>query len=227
MKDNAASPSLDGKQINTIIFDMDGTLSDSIDVYFDVFNQAAATVGLKFEREEVLYCLANQIHIWEKLFPDDLPEREQIIRKMRVATNKIYTRTIQKVKLFPNLEQVIKKLKDNNIKMGVVTGSSRESLTPLYNNRLEHYFKVLISWEDGYLRKPAPDSIIACLKRMNAKPKETIVVGDAPVDIIAGRESGTLTVGVLSGVASRDMLEREKPTAILDWVGDVPDLLGI
>ncbi|MBA7583925.1 Pyrophosphatase PpaX [subsurface metagenome] len=227
MKDNATKPSLDGKQINAIIFDMDGTLSDSIDAYFDVFNQAAATVGLKFEREEVLCCLANQINIWEKLFPDDLPEREQIIRKISIATKEIYTKTIQKVKLFPNLEQVLKKLKDNDIKMGVVTASSRESLTPLYNNRLEHYFEVMISWEDDYPRKPAPDSIIACLKRMNADAKKSIVVGDTLADIIAGREGGTLTVGVLSGMASRDMLEREKPTAIIDWVGDIPALLGI
>ena len=225
MKGNAAS--LNGGEIEAIVFDMDGTLSDSIDVYFNIFNQSAATIGLKLEREEVMLCLANHIHIWEKLLPDDLPMREQVIKKLNIATREIYNTTTQKVSLFANVEQIFKKLRDNDIKMGIVTGSLKTSLIPIYDNKFEHYFEVMMSREDVILRKPAPDSIIACLECMNVEPKKSVVVGDTPIDIIAGRESGTFTVGVLNGVASRDMLEKEKPTAIIDWVGDMPTLLGI
>ena len=225
MKGNTAS--LNGKQIEAIIFDMDGTLSDSIDVYFNIFNQAAATIGLKLEREEVMLCLANHINIWEKLLPDDLPMREQVITKMNMATRDIYIATTQKVNLFANVEQIFKKLRDNDIKMGIVTGASKAGLIPIYDNKFEHYFEVMMSREDVILRKPAPDSIIACLKHMDVEPKKSVVVDDTPIDIIAGRAGGTFTVGVLNGVASRDMLEREKPTAVIDWVGDVPTLLGI
>ena len=126
-----------------------------------------------------------------------------------------------------SVEEVLKRLKDYNIKMGVITGSLRLGLTPLYNSGLEHYFQVMISWDDGYPRKPAPDSMIACLKQMDTEPGRAIVVGDTPVDIIAGKKSGALTIGVLSGVATREMLEKEKPTAIVNWVGDIPALLRI
>ena len=225
MKDNAAS--LNGKQIEAIVFDMDGTLSDSIDVYFNIFNQSAATIGLKLDREEVMLCLANHIHIWKELLPDDLPMREQIVKKMNIATREIYNTTTPKVSLFANVEQIFKKLRDNDIKMGIVTGSLKTSLIPIYENKFEHYFEVMLSREDVILRKPDPAPIIACLKSMNVEPEKSVVVGDTPIDIIAGRKSGTFTVGVLNGVASRDMLEKEKPTAIIDWVGDMPTLLGI
>jgi len=227
MEDNVISPNLNGREINAIIFDMDGTLSDSIETYLYIANKAAVSVGLKFNREQVLASLANRARIWDGLLPDDSPRREEIIKKMNTVMMKIYTDVTPRVKVFPNLGQVLKKLKDYNIKMGVVTGSLGLSLTPLYKSRLEHYFQVMISAEDGYPGKPAPDSMIACLGQMNAEPERTIVVGDTPVDIIVGRKSGALTIGVLSGVATREMLEKEKPTAIVNWVGDIPALLRI
>lgn len=227
MKESVIRPNLDGKEIDAIIFDMDGTLSDSIETYLYIVSKAAASVGLKFSREQVLASLANQAHIWNGLLSDDPPRREEIIRKMNIVMMEIYTDVIQRVKVFPNLGQALKRLKDYNIKMGVVTGSPRLSLTPLYNSKLEHYFQTMISRDDGYPGKPAPDSMIACLKQMDTEPGRAIVVGDTPVDIIAGRKSGTLTIGVLTGVATREMLEKETPTAIVNWVGDIPALLGI
>lgn len=227
MKDSLIRPNLDGKGIDAIIFDMDGTLSDSIETYLYIVSKAAASVGLKFSREQVLASLANQAHIWDGLLPDDPPRREEIIKRISTVMMKIYTDVTPRVKVFPNLGQVLKRLKDYNIKMGVITGSLKLSLTPLYNSGLEHYFQVMISWDDGYPKKPAPDSMIACLKQMDTEPGRAIVVGDTPVDIIAGRKSGALTIGVLSGVATREMLEKEKPTAIVNWVGDIPALLRI
>lgn len=227
MKDSVIRPKLNGKEVNAIIFDMDGTLSDSIDTYLYIVSKAATSVGLKFSREEVLASLANQTYIWSGLLSDDPSRHEGITKKMATVMMEIYTDVIQRVKVFPNLGQALKRLKDYNIKMGVVTGSPRLSLTPLYNSKLEHYFQTMISRDDGYPGKPAPDSMIACLKQMDTESGRAIVVGDTPVDIIAGKKCVALTIGVLTGVATREMLEKETPTAIVNWVGDIPALLGI
>jgi len=162
-----------------------------------------------------------------------LLRREELIEAVNAPASRMYAKAMHDVQPFPNADKALKAFTDNHIRIGAVTASSRESMRPLSKHGLDQYFQVMISgWDDGYPDKPAPDSIIACLNKLKVKPDEAIVVGDTPVDIIAGKRSGALTAAVLSGVASRDILERdilekEEPEAIVDWVGDIPSLLGI
>lgn len=228
MNDKAAYPGFREKRTAGIVFDMDGTLSDSIGAYLDVFEEAATTAGFHTERARVLACLSGQINIWEDLFPADLPERAAVIQKVSLATGELYAKAMIGVKLFPGVPALLRALRESNVKMAVVTASSRESLGPLFRDGLDRYFDVLIStWSDGLPRKPAPDSVLVALERMKVRPAEAVVVGDTPADVVAGRRAGALAVAVLSGVASREALERENPTVILDSVDQIPGLLGI
>jgi len=96
---------------------------------------------------------------------------------------------------------------------------------PLYQHSLAHYFTVVMTREDGFPLKPAPDGILECLRRMNVHPTHAIIIGDTPLDIRAGKAAGTLTIGVLSGIGNQLQLEAEAPTAIIKDVSQLLSLL--
>ena len=81
--------------------------------------------------------------------------------------------------------------------------------------------------EEGFPPKPAPDGTLECLRRMKVAPSHAITIGDTPLDVRAGKAAGTLTIGVLSGIGTREQLEAEKPTAIIKDISEVLSLLNL
>ena len=94
-------------------------------------------------------------------------------------------------------------------------------------NSLDHYFKAIVTREDGLKLKPSPDSILECLRRMEVDPAHALTVGDTPMDIQAGKAAGTFTIGVLTGIGNRQQLEAESPTAIIDGVAHILSVLNL
>ena len=84
---------------------------------------------------------------------------------------------------------------------------------------------MVIAIEDSPRRKPAPDPLLECARRLNVAPEQCIYVGDSRVDIRAGTAAGMMTIGVLSGLDNYATLRREHPTMILDSVSDIKKLL--
>ncbi|MGZ3495353.1 MAG: HAD hydrolase-like protein, partial [Thermodesulfobacteriota bacterium] len=64
-----------GRKIEGIIFDVDGTLTDSIEAYYNVFREVSARFGIHVRREDVLEPMAMGFLIWDRIIPGDSPER--------------------------------------------------------------------------------------------------------------------------------------------------------
>ena len=216
-----------GRKIKGVIFDLDGTLVDSIELYYDVFRDAAAKVGILVKKEDVLEPMATGSFIWDRAIPDDVPDRKsKIMECMRVIPS-IYKRAIKRVQIFPSVESVLATLKERGIKMGLVTSSWSDALYPIRHGSLIEYFQSIITRDDGFPPKPFPDSMRECLKRMNVCAESALTVGDSPLDIRAGKECGMLTVGVLTGIGNRIQLEAEHPTAIIKDIHQILSVLDI
>jgi len=216
-----------GRKIEGIVFDVDGTLTDSIDSYYEVFRQAMEQVGIPVNREEVLSPMASGQPIWDWAIPKDLENREEKIRLCKKVIPEIFREVFSRVQPFPKLPEVLKKLKAKGIHLGVVTSSWTSAVRPLRDHSLDHYFKAIVTREDGLKLKPSPDSILECLRRMEVDPAHALTVGDTPMDIQAGKAAGTFTIGVLTGIGNRQQLEAESPTAIIDGVAHILSVLNL
>ncbi len=213
-----------GKKVEGIVFDVDGTLTDSIEAYYEGFRKVTARIGIQVKREDVLEPMATGTLIWDRAIPADIPDRDEKIRQCMDMIPEIYREVFKHVQPFPGLESTLKRLEERGIGLGVLTSSRGIALQPLYHHSLSRYFKVIMTREDGFSPKPAPDGILECLRRMEIHPSQAITIGDTPLDIRAGKAAGTLTIGVLSGIGSCVQLQAEEPTAIL---GGVSDLLSL
>lgn len=112
-----------GRSIEGIIFDLDGTLSDSIDIYYEVFRKATARVGIEVTRKDVLEPMATGSLIWERAIPKDIPDRDEKITECMRIIPQIYDEAMARARLFPGVKGVLGYLRHKGIKMGLVTGS--------------------------------------------------------------------------------------------------------
>lgn len=214
------------REIEGMIFDVDGTLTDSIEAYYEVFHEVTARFGIPIRKEDVLEPMATGSLIWDRIIPENVPGRDEKIRKLMEVIPQAYQEVFQHVKPFIGLASLLKRLREEGIKLGVLTSSRAVAVRPLDNHALSQYFMVIMTREDGFAPKPAPDGILECLRRLNVLPRRAIVIGDSPLDIRAGKAAGTWTIGVLSGISNLAQLDREAPTAIINDVSQLGSLLS-
>jgi HAD superfamily hydrolase (TIGR01549 family) len=211
--------------IEGIVFDVDGTLTNSIEAYYEVFREVAARFGFQIKKEEVLEPMATGSLIWDRIIPENSPDRDEKIRQFMSVIPQVYQEVFQHVRPFAGLESVLKGLEERGVRLGALTSSRIVAVRPLYHDALSQYFITIMTREDGFPLKPSPDGILECLKRMNVHATHAIVIGDTPLDIRAGKAAGTLTIGVLSGIGNQMQLEAEAPTAIIKDISELLSLL--
>jgi HAD superfamily hydrolase (TIGR01509 family) len=215
-----------GGEIEGILFDVDGTLTNSIEAYYEVFREVTARIGIQIRKEDVLEPMATGSLIWDRILPENFPGRDEKIKQLMEAIPQVYQEVFQHVQPFVGLESLLKRLRERGIKLGALTSSRVVAVHPLDHHALSHYFMVIMTREDGFAPKPAADGILECLRRMKVLPSHAIVIGDSPLDIRAGKAAGTLTIGVLSGIATLAQLDIEGPTAIINDVSQLLSLLN-
>ncbi len=216
-----------GRKIEGIVFDVDGTLTDSIESYYEVFRQAMEQIGIPVKREEVLNPMAFGLPVWDWAIPKDIENREEKVQQCKKLIPEIFREVFTRVRPFAEIGDVLQTLAGRHIQLGVVTSSWTSAVRPLYDHSLAHYFKAFVTREDGFQLKPAPDSILECLRRLRVDPPGAITVGDTPLDIRAGKAAGTFTIGVLSGLGTREQLEAENPTLVIEGVWQISSILNL
>ena len=213
-----------GRVIRGAVFDLDGTLTDSIAAYFQVFSEATLQLGIHVQKADVLEPLAEGVDPWDRAIPAHVPERLKKIEHCKSLIPRIYQEALGRVHIFPGVQRVLSALAERNVELGIVTDSARKSLTLLHDRNLNRHFRAIITREDGFPKKPEPGGVKECLRRLEVAPSDAITIGDSLLDIRAGKRLGTMTIGVLSGVATRSQMEAERPTAV---AMDVSELLSI
>lgn len=216
-----------GRTVRAVVFDLDGTLTDSIEVYYEVFQEAAVRVGIHVKRKDILEPLAEGKEPWSRALCAEFPDRAQKIREFRQEMRPRFVEALKRVRPLPGVEEMLRLLVEREITLGVLTDASADSLQCLHTHSLIHYFAAVVTRDDGFPRKPEPTGLLECVERMEADPSHTVIVGDTLMDIRVGKEVGALTVGVLSGLATRRQLEHAEPTALVDDVTHVPALWGL
>ena len=220
--------------VDAVLFDLDGTLIDSIESYYRIVEIALAKMKLpKVPRQTILAAAKNDEFNWEMILPD-LPgrSREEIIKEAWQIIEKNYPEMFLKnVTPFPDIEPVLRLLHAHDIRIGIVTSTPEKNihdkLKILDRPGLLDLIDVVISAGDGERKKPFPDPLIRCRQRMGLQSDQCVYVGDMGIDIAAGRAAGMKTIGVLTGFETRQDLLTKNPDAIINSISDLPELLGL
>ena len=221
MKDKIAT-------VKSVMFDLDGTLIDSVPVYYRLMESILRVVGLPpVSKPVVAEFMIRGRDALELVIPADMADRkEELIEKcITVGRMMSWNMFRDEVEVIQGVKKLFSVIGRKKIPMGVVTSTERANiqrkLTPLARQGIKAALASVIAIEDAPRRKPAPDPLIVCADQLAIPPRDCLYVGDSRVDIQAGRAAGMLTVGVLTGLDDRETLERESPAIILDSVADL------
>ena len=181
--------------VKGIIFDFDETLVNSLETYWQVFQRGAQSLSLPVpKREELTACLSEGVGLLEiisQIYPT--LDKEAILNcagKMRETLSDVVKEFPITIK--PGAKEVLGFLKMKGIKIGLVTGrvlTSEQMWTELRGLSIAQFFDAIVTGSDQP-RKPAPDGIITCLETLNLAPEDSVFVGDAKSDLIAGKKAG-------------------------------------
>jgi len=218
-------------KVAAVIFDLDGTLIDSIDIYFTIVEKALKRLNLPaVSRNRILAAAESEEFKWELVLPQEvLNRKEEIIDEAWAVINEIAPQMFaDNLDLIQGAGDIVENLSSNGLKIGLVTSTQRQYLEtkmqPLKNAGVDDLFEAIITSDDVKKRKPAPDPLITCAQQLDMKPGNCVYVGDTTTDIKAGKAAGMRTVAVLTGFDEYEALEKEDPDAIIE---NVQNLLKI
>ena len=214
--------------VDAAIFDLDGTLIDSSEMYFTVTEELLKRLGLPpVPRKVLLEKMREGVGGWGDLFPNE-PEsqKKQLAQEAGRIYKEIAPRMFQQnLKMIPGATETLKQISARGMKIGLVTLTHlkylNDKLYPLKKAGVADLIESIICIEDVPRVKPAPDSLIECAKRMNVSTAKCVYIGDSDIDIKAGRAAGMKTVGVLTGMDNYETLKKEDPDVIVDSVVDL------
>ena len=228
------SPDLNKLSVNAVIFDMDGTLIDSIDIYFKIVEIALERLKMpQVSREKILEAAENGDFDWEVVLPDEVhPKKDEIIGQAWDIINEIAPQMFaDDLELIHGADHILESVSKSALKIGMVTSTQREYLKtkmePLKHAGVDKVFEVIITSDDIENRKPDPDPLIECARRLDVNPDKCVYVGDTRTDIKAGKAAGMKTIGVLTGFDDYDMLVNEGPDAIIDSIRNLLDVMVV
>jgi pyrophosphatase PpaX len=210
-------------KINTVLFDLDGTLIDTNELIISSFLHTLEHYYPKqYKREDVLPFLGPTLR--ETFEPMDETKVDEMIatyRKYNLAHHDTF------VTEFPTVLDTVKILKEKGYKVGIVTTKiSDVVMKGLKLTKLDSYFDVIVALDHVEKAKPDPEPIFKALEELGSKPEEAIMVGDNYHDILAGKNAGTKTAGVAWTIKGRDHLEQFEPDYILEEMADLLKILG-
>ncbi len=220
--------------IKAVIFDLDGTLLDSIDALWRAFNAGVTVFKLwPVPKERLLELMSRGTTLAEILshiYPALRAEATSpIIDEVIAEIRRRYLVVGGEVGLISRARELLNLLRLRGLKIGVVTNrgaAPEKQWHELRRLKVAHFIDDLVTGADAK-RKPAPDALIKCLKSLELLPQECIFVGDSQVDVIAGKAAGVRTVAVTTGVARPPVLAAESPDFIFNSLHSLIDKLDL
>lgn len=199
-----------------VIFDVDGTLVDTVDAYHAVAELAAGPHGLSISRESVRYALNNHHPtFWELVTPLEHPHRLELMEAMKREAMRRWPEVLRQYgRVMPGLRQTLETLQKRGLRLGIVTGSQSGSFRPLQEEGLLDFFEVVITGAEVTRPKPDPEGLLKCAAVLGVEPDQAVYVGDTPTDVRASRAAGMAVVSVLSGAGDSALLSAAGP----DWL---------
>lgn len=223
-----------GMALEGLIFDLDGTLIDSVGVYYVMMESVFERLHWpRVSREAMRKAIKDDGFEWGLVLPAGSGRsEEELIAEARVVIRDMYPRVFEdEVEMVPGAEHLLKKLHERNVKLGLVTSTLGRfiefKLIPLKKRGLSELFQSVITLDDVKNRKPSGDPLLECARRLGENPEKCAYVGDTTGDIVAGKAAGMRTIGVLTGLDDYQALKGEDPDMILDSVSQLQEQLNL
>lgn len=190
-----------------IVFDLDGTLINSIPDLTDAVNHMRAGFSLaKLSQDDVTTLVGEgAVRLIEGALPGFSPDDRQKGLECFLAYN--FQHIADKTRLYPGVAETLQLLKDTGYILAVASNKSEPHCKEILRLlKADHYFSAILGAESAAERKPSPAPILHLMEQFGVSFAETVMVGDSINDVKAGKSAGVLTIGCVFGYGTSDEL---------------------
>jgi pyrophosphatase PpaX len=197
-----------------VLFDLDGTVIDSGAIILASMRHAAREVlGAEVPDAELMAAVGGpglEAQMYA-LAPDKVDE---LVDVYRAHNEPLHAELV----CCAGMDDVLVRLKDEGRRLGIVTAKRRQTVDLAFARiPIAHLFETVVGGDETARHKPDPEPLLLALDRMGARADEAAYVGDAPFDVKAAKAAGLFSIGVTwGGIHARELLEAEKPDALVD-----------
>lgn len=214
-----------GNRPLAVLFDLDGTLIDSIELILNSAKHAFRDrVGHIPTDAEWLTGVGIPLVAMFRRYANDDAEIDALIVKYREYQLANHDRLVRG---YDQVVETVTALRDRGHPLGIVTSKA----SWLAKRGLEHvglgtHFDVVVGCDSCDMHKPDPGPVLFALEQLGREPHEAVFVGDSVHDMAAGNAAGVVTIAALWGPFSREDLVATSPCHYLERIGDLPALLA-
>ena len=204
--------------IKALIFDLDGTLADTIPAITEAVNMTLSQLGypLRTESEITTFIGRGPRYLIEKSLPDSIVKIDIVDEALKIYDLKYADTYIHTERLYDGIENAIKIL-SNQYEIAVLSNKQDEYVKALIKQLLPTGFcKIARGSIKGTPAKPNPQAAIEVIDFLGYKPSECIIIGDSEIDIITAKNSGISSLSVSWGYTDKQKLIDSGAIDIID-----------
>lgn len=194
--------------VKAVIFDLDGTLLNTIDDLANSVNFMLKQFQFPtFSVDEYKYKVGNGMRkLIERSLPKTHKTDNQIDMSLSVFMEHYNQHKNDNTAPYEGIIDLLNELKNKGIKLAVVTNKAHISAKPLIENTFPNIFDEIAGQKEGIPTKPNPQSVLNVLEKLNATPDECLFIGDSGVDMQTAKNAQITAVGVLWGFREKSEL---------------------
>lgn len=193
------------KKYKAVVFDLDGTLLNTLEDLCDSVNYGLEKCGMpKRTLEEIRHFVGNGV---EKLIERAIPEKATKDEERRVLASfkEHYARHCNdKTDLYPGIRELLAELKNRGYLMAVVSNKLQSGVDALKEIYFKNDLEIAVGGRDHMPKKPEPDMVYEALRQLGVTKEDAIFIGDSEVDIATAKNAGMACITVAWGFRTRE-----------------------
>ena len=207
-----------------ILFDLDGTLIDTIELILSSARHAFEEWPVRPTDEEWVRGIGTPLVQQLRAYAANDDQLALLLARYRRYQNEHHDRL---TRCYDDVPDVIAALADRGHQMAVVTSKA----SPIAHQSLafvglDHFFPVVVGYDDTARHKPDPEPVRVALSRLGVSPDDAVFVGDSPHDILAGNAADVITIAALWGPFDRETLADARPDHFIECMAELPGVLN-
>jgi len=207
-----------------ILFDLDGTLIDTIELILSSARHAFEEWPVRPTDEEWVRGIGTPLVQQLRAYAANDDQLALLLARYRRYQNEHHDRL---TRCYDDVPDVISALADRGHQMAVVTSKA----SPIAHQSLafvglDHFFPVVVGYDDTARHKPDPEPVRVALSRLGVSPDDAVFVGDSPHDILAGNAADVITIAALWGPFDRETLADARPDHFIECMAELPGVLN-
>jgi phosphoglycolate phosphatase len=201
----------------TLVFDLDGTLIDTLDDLMDSVNFALDKFGFPSRNlDEIRSFVGNGVKRLVYLSVPDGTDEATSEKCLEIFKEHYKGNSQNKTAPYAGIQDMLSNVKAAGFKTAVVTNKIQDAAIEIIRNFFGDKIDVIIGQIDGVAQKPQPDGIYYALEKLCVSKENAVYVGDSEVDCLTARNAGIPCIGVSWGFRERSVLEENGATAVVD-----------